>query len=57
MQRYLRECRELGFDTLELSTGFISLPTDDLASAALMLLLLLGPASNPGVKLLGGVEG
>ncbi|KAL4429636.1 hypothetical protein ABPG77_008685 [Micractinium sp. CCAP 211/92] len=29
-QRYLTECRELGFDVVELSTGFISLPTDDL---------------------------
>jgi phosphosulfolactate synthase (CoM biosynthesis protein A) len=27
--RYIAECRELGFDIVELSSGFISLPTDD----------------------------
>lgn len=27
---YLAECKALGFDVVELSTGFISLPTDDL---------------------------
>jgi phosphosulfolactate synthase (CoM biosynthesis protein A) len=26
---YLRECRELGFDIVELSSGFLTLPTDD----------------------------
>jgi phosphosulfolactate synthase (CoM biosynthesis protein A) len=30
VQEYLRECKSLGFDVIELSTGFISLPTDDL---------------------------
>jgi phosphosulfolactate synthase (CoM biosynthesis protein A) len=29
VQRYLDECRELGFDIVEVSSGFISLPTDD----------------------------
>jgi phosphosulfolactate synthase (CoM biosynthesis protein A) len=28
--RYLEECRELGFDIVEISTGFVTLPTDDL---------------------------
>lgn len=26
---YLRECKELGFDIVEVSTGFITIPTDD----------------------------
>jgi phosphosulfolactate synthase (CoM biosynthesis protein A) len=28
--RYLEECSELGFDIVEISTGFVTLPTDDL---------------------------
>jgi phosphosulfolactate synthase (CoM biosynthesis protein A) len=27
---YIKECRELGFDTIEISAGFITIPTDDL---------------------------
>src|SRR5262249_52697763 len=27
--RYLRECKELGFDIVEISAGFITLPPDD----------------------------
>jgi phosphosulfolactate synthase (CoM biosynthesis protein A) len=30
VRRYLRECKELGFDIVEVSSGFISVPTDDL---------------------------
>jgi phosphosulfolactate synthase (CoM biosynthesis protein A) len=26
---YVRECKELGFDTIEISAGFITIPTDD----------------------------
>ncbi|KAI5918235.1 putative sulfonate biosynthesis enzyme [Camillea tinctor] len=29
VERYLDRCRELGFDVVELSTGFLSLPPDD----------------------------
>lgn len=29
VQRYVDACKELGFDIIEVSTGFISLPTDD----------------------------
>ncbi len=29
VDRYVRECRDLGFDTIEVSAGFISLPADD----------------------------
>lgn len=30
VDRYLDECREIGFDIVEVSSGFITLPTDDL---------------------------
>ena len=30
--RYLEECRELGFDIVEISSGFVTLPTDDLVA-------------------------
>lgn len=30
VSRYLEECRELGFDIVEISTGFVTLPIDDL---------------------------
>jgi phosphosulfolactate synthase (CoM biosynthesis protein A) len=29
IDRYINECKELGFDILEISTGFISIPVDD----------------------------
>ena len=29
VDRYLRACRELGFDIIEISTGFITVPVDD----------------------------
>jgi phosphosulfolactate synthase (CoM biosynthesis protein A) len=30
VQQYLAECRELGFDIVEISSGFVTLPIDDL---------------------------
>ena len=30
VRQYVAECKELGFDIVELSTGFITMPTDDL---------------------------
>jgi phosphosulfolactate synthase (CoM biosynthesis protein A) len=30
VERYFQECRELGFDIVEISTGFVTLPADDL---------------------------
>src|SRR5918912_898325 len=30
VDRYLSECRELGFDLVEVSSGFLSIPADDL---------------------------
>ena len=35
---YLRECRQLGFDVVEVSTGFVSLPDDDLVGGWVVLL-------------------
>ena len=29
VDRYIKECRDLGFDTIEISSGFITIPTDD----------------------------
>jgi phosphosulfolactate synthase (CoM biosynthesis protein A) len=29
VDRYIRECRNVGFDILEISSGFITIPTDD----------------------------
>lgn len=29
VDRYIQECKDLGFDIIEISTGFITLPTDD----------------------------
>jgi len=29
VQRYIQECRDVGFDILEISSGFITIPTDD----------------------------
>jgi phosphosulfolactate synthase (CoM biosynthesis protein A) len=30
VDHYIRECKELGFDIIEISSGFITVPTDDL---------------------------
>lgn len=29
VERYIKECRDVGFDIIELSAGFITIPTDD----------------------------
>jgi phosphosulfolactate synthase (CoM biosynthesis protein A) len=29
VDRYIRECKEMGFDIIEISSGFITIPTDD----------------------------
>ena len=43
VDRYIRECADLGFDVIEISTGFISLPADDLLS-------LVKKVAEAGVK-------
>lgn len=30
VERYLQECRDVGFDIVEISTGFVTLPVDDI---------------------------
>ena len=32
VDRYLHECHELGFDIVEISTGFVTMPVDDIVS-------------------------
>ena len=32
MSKYLTTCKNVGFDVLELSSGFLSIPTEDWAS-------------------------
>jgi phosphosulfolactate synthase (CoM biosynthesis protein A) len=34
VDRYVKECRELGFDVIEVSSGFVTLPPDDLVALA-----------------------
>src|SRR5207302_1791839 len=41
--RYLRECRDLGFDVIEVSSGFITVPADDLVR-------LVGEVLQAGLK-------
>jgi phosphosulfolactate synthase (CoM biosynthesis protein A) len=43
VHRYIGECKELGFDIIEVSSGFISLPPDD-------LLRLVGEVQKAGLK-------
>jgi phosphosulfolactate synthase (CoM biosynthesis protein A) len=43
VRRYLRECRELGFDIVEVSGGFVTLPADD-------FLRLVGDVRKAGLK-------
>lgn len=43
VDRYIRECGEFGFDIVELSAGFISIPTDD-------WLRLVEKVQNAGLK-------
>jgi phosphosulfolactate synthase (CoM biosynthesis protein A) len=32
VDRYLKECKEVGFDIVEISTGFITMPVDDIVN-------------------------
>lgn len=43
VDRYIKECRDLGFDIIEISTGFITIPADD-------WLRLVEKAQKAGVK-------
>src|SRR5579871_211050 len=43
VDRYFRECRDLGFDIVEISSGFITIPTDDLVR-------LVGKVTKTGLR-------
>ena len=43
VHRYIQECKELGFDIIEVSSGFITVPADD-------LLRLVEKVQNAGLK-------
>jgi phosphosulfolactate synthase (CoM biosynthesis protein A) len=43
VRKYVAECKKLGFDTIEISAGFISIPTDD-------WLRLIGLVRKSGLK-------
>src|ERR1044071_6279821 len=43
VRKYVAECKKLGFDIIEISTGFISIPTDD-------WLRLIGLVRKSGLK-------
>ncbi len=43
VDRYIEECKRLGFDVIEVSSGFISIPTDD-------WLRLIGKVQKAGLK-------
>lgn len=49
VQRYIQECRELGFDIVEISCGFITIPTED-------WLRLVGAVQKVGLKAKPEVE-
>jgi phosphosulfolactate synthase (CoM biosynthesis protein A) len=48
---YIQECKELGFDIIEISSGFISIPTDDwLRLVEKVLKLKLKPKPEIGIQ-------
>jgi phosphosulfolactate synthase (CoM biosynthesis protein A) len=51
VQRYLEECRELGFDIVEISSGFVTLPVDDLVRLTKVVLEAgLKPKPEVGIQ-------
>jgi len=56
VRRYLHECRELGFDTVEVSSGFISVPPDDLVRLVEEV-LKVGLKAKPEVGIQFGAGG
>jgi len=53
---YFRECKDLGFDTIELSAGFITIPTDDLLRLVEKV-VRLGLKAKPEVGIQFGAGG
>ncbi|EJD00876.1 phospho-3-sulfolactate synthase coma [Fomitiporia mediterranea MF3/22] len=54
--KYLETCKEMGFDVLELSCGFLSLPTDDW-TALVKLTKSIGLKPKPEIGILFGAGG
>ncbi|KAL5508483.1 hypothetical protein ACEPAH_6102 [Sanghuangporus vaninii] len=54
--KYLEKCKEVGFDVLELSCGFLSLPTDDW-TALVKLTKSIGLKPKPEIGILFGAGG
>jgi phosphosulfolactate synthase (CoM biosynthesis protein A) len=55
VDRYLRECQEIGFDVVELSAGFIAIPDDDLLRLVERVQRLgLTPKPEVGIQLGAG---
>jgi phosphosulfolactate synthase (CoM biosynthesis protein A) len=56
VEKYVRRCKDLGFDTIELSTGFLSMPVDDWA-ALMQLVQRLGLKAKPELGIQWGAGG
>jgi phosphosulfolactate synthase (CoM biosynthesis protein A) len=56
VERYLSECREMGFDVVEVSSGFIAIPADDLI-ALVERVKALGMKPKPEVGIQFGAGG
>ena len=56
VKRYLGECQDLGFDVVELSTGFITLPPDDLI-ALVKIVVQAGLKAKPELGIQFGAGG
>ncbi|KAI5122166.1 hypothetical protein M0805_007064 [Coniferiporia weirii] len=54
--KYLETCKEMGFDVLELSSGFLTLPTDDWADLV-RLTKSIGLKPKPEIGILFGAGG
>src|SRR5437667_5323811 len=56
VRKYVAECKELGFDTIEISAGFISIPTDDWLRL-IELVRKYGLKAKPEVGIQFGADG
>jgi phosphosulfolactate synthase (CoM biosynthesis protein A) len=56
VRRYLRECREVGFDVVEVSAGFVTVPPDDLVRLV-EAVLKVGLKAKPEVGIQFGAGG
>jgi phosphosulfolactate synthase (CoM biosynthesis protein A) len=56
VRKYIAECKKLGFDTIEISAGFISIPTDDWARL-IGLVRKFGLKAKPEVGIQFGAGG